>query len=341
LNLLDYWLKTGRFNEVLRATSAPASASLSPAQDLRLLEIRIQALLARGEYRPARQCVDRWLMRHEAEGQAGTRLETDVESMRYLRRHLRTLERMQGPAGKPLFTGSVPDSLRHWSQRREVPAYFFKLIPAHVGGQKPATLLPGRMDVEPFFQDQVAALNRGFQHLSGGAFSLAFQKLETLYVNDGDIDATASGGHILTSRVYMHTLPSLAQLCGKAFIVLVDYRASAKDEAAYMGDGIVYVSASKLQSMVLMHEILHGLGATHQDWAALEAKGYRFDREDRGLMTFDRGEIKDLGLEEKNRALLGWPQVSRLRFHISDVASSAVNPGSDAGSALLADLPLN
>ena len=30
-------------------------------------------------------------------------------------------------------------------------------------------------------------------------------------------------------------------------------------------------------------------------------------------MTFERGEILDLGLEEKNRALLGWPQVGVVR----------------------------
>src|SRR6266481_6692620 len=80
-----------------------------------------------------------------------------------------------------------------------------------------------------------------------------------------------------------------------------------------MGDGIIHLSASKLQTLVVMHEILHGLGATHQEWNALQAAGYRFDPEDRGLMTFVHGEILDLGLEEKNRALLGWPQVGVVR----------------------------
>ena len=66
----------------------------------------------------------------------------------------------------------------------------------------------------------------------------------------------------------------------------------------------------------MMHEILHGLGATHQDWNSLEAQGYKFDPEDRGLMTFEHGELLYLGLEEKNRALLGWPHVGVIRPHL-------------------------
>src|SRR5205807_7639963 len=127
------------------------------------------------------------------------------------------------------------------------------------------------------------------------------------------MDPVSSGGHLLTSRVYVHTLPQIYKLAGDAFVILIDYRTLADGEAAYMGDGIIHLSASKLQTLVVMHEILHGLGATHQEWNSLQAQGYRFDPEDRGLMTFDHGEILDLGLEEKNRALLGWPQVGVVR----------------------------
>ena len=128
------------------------------------------------------------------------------------------------------------------------------------------------------------------------------------------MDPISLGGHLLTSRVYVHTIPELYRLAGKAFVVLVDYRAQADDEAAYMGDGIIHISAGKLKTLVLMHEILHGLGATHQDWGILQAQGYQFDPEDRGLMTFERGEILNLGMEEKNRATLGWPHVAVLHF---------------------------
>jgi hypothetical protein len=34
-------------------------------------------------------------------------------------------------------------------------------------------------------------------------------------------------------------------------------------------------------------------------------------------MTFEQGEIVYLGLEEKNRALLGWPRVAVVRPHFS------------------------
>lgn len=177
----------------------------------------------------------------------------------------------------------------------------------------PSPLLAGRHDSDRYFEAKVDELNRGFEYLSGGEFSLSYQGVDTLYISEGEMDPESSGGHILTSRVYAHTLPQLYKLAGQAFVVLIDYRYSAEDEAAYMGDGIIHVSASKLQSLVLMHEILHGLGATHQDWNALQAQGFKFDPEDRGLMTFQQGEIVDLGLEEKNRALLGWPQVGVVR----------------------------
>ncbi len=243
----------------------------------------------------------------------GGRFEADVRSIQFLKRHLETLERIQGPTGKAIFTASVPDSLQHWSKRQEVPIVFFKLIPAHPGGQLHAPLLPGRHESDLYFEERVDDLNRGFSYISGDQFSLKFSGLHTLYVKEGDMDPESSGGNLLTSRVYIHTLPELYKLAGDAFVVLVDYREQAEGEAAYMGDGLIHLSASKLQTLVVMHEILHGLGATHQEWNSLEAEGFKFDPDDRGLMTFDHGEILDLGLEEKNRALLGWPQVGVVR----------------------------
>jgi hypothetical protein len=318
--LLDYLLKTGRYAEVLKATSAASGPVRDFVRDMKLLEIRVQALLARGRYQIARQCIDQWLETYAGDGIEGSRFEGDVKSIQFLRRHLLVLERTQGEKGKALFTASVPDSLQHWSQRTDVPIYFYKLIPAHPAGQLYSPVLPGRHEGDEFFEELVDGLNRGFQFLSGGSFSVTFKEVGTLYVQEGDMDPATVGGHILTSRVYVHTLPELYRLAGEAFVVLVDYRVDSEDEAAYMGDGLIHISASKLKNMVLMHEILHGLGATHKDWSALENRGYQFDPDDRGLMTFDRGELKDLGLEEKNRALLGWPQVSTVRFGVYEVA---------------------
>jgi hypothetical protein len=85
-----------------------------------------------------------------------------------------------------------------------------------------------------------------------------------------------------------------------------------------------------------MHEILHGLGATHQDWNALEAQGYKFDPEDRGLMTFERGELVYLGLEEKNRALLGWPRVAVVRPSV--VSDTTITEGLKRLGKAVADL---
>jgi hypothetical protein len=311
--LLELLLRTGRYNEVLRATVAAGGPVKDCWRDLMILEIRAQALLAKGRFELAREEVDRWLERYEAEGVPGGRFENDIRSMRFLRRHLRSLERLDGAEGKPLFTASIPDSLQHWSHRRDVPIVFFKLIPAHAGGQMRETLLPGRLQGEKDFAARVDELNRGFAYLSGERFSLQFSGLHTLYVNEGDLDPESSGGHLLTSRVYVHTIPQLYKLAGQAYVVLVDYREPTADEAAYMGDGLIHLSATKLQPLILMHEILHGLGATHQDWNTLEAKGFKFDREDRGIMTFEQGEIRTLGLEEKNRALLGWPRVGTVR----------------------------
>jgi tetratricopeptide (TPR) repeat protein len=312
--LLDYLLKTGHYAEALRDTSVAPGPVHDFIRDQKILEVRVQALLASGRYQVARECVDRWLANYAGDGIEGGRFEGDVRSIQFLRRHLAMLEREVGPKGKSIFTAAVPESLMHWSQRRDVPIYFFKLIPAHPGGQIHEPLLPGRHAGNEFFAEATDTLNRGFQYLSHGEFSLHFEDVDTLYIKEGDLDPTAYGGSLLTSRVYVHTIPELYRLAGDAFIVLVDYRDQAGDEAAYMGDGIIHLSANKFKTLVLMHEILHGLGATHREWNYLESQGYRFDPDDRGLMTFDKGELRDLGLEEKNRSLLGWPQVSVIHF---------------------------
>jgi hypothetical protein len=313
LKLLEMLLRTGRYTEVLRATDAVSGQGRDFLMDMKLMEIRVQALLAKGQFAKARECVEAWLKIYEQDGVSGSRFEWDVRSIQFLKRNLATLGRIDGPVGKDIFTASVPDSLQHWSHRQNVPLFFFKLIPAHPVGQLPEPLLAGRHEGDDYFENRVADLNRGFDYISGGQFSLRFSGLHTLYIKEGDLDPESSGGHLLTSRVYVHTLPQLYKLSGEAFVVLIDYRAESEGEAAYMGDGIIHLSASKLKTLVVMHEILHGLGATHQEWNALEAQGFRFDPQDRGLMTFDHGEILDLGLEEKNRALLGWPQVGVVR----------------------------
>jgi hypothetical protein len=315
LRWLDLLLRTGRYNDVLRITSTAQNPTHDFLQDMNLLEFAVQAHLAKGQFQAARSSVDRWLIDNAPKVEPDSRFESDVRSLRFLRDHLATLERIEGPTGKAIFTASVSDSLQHWSHRRDIPIVFFKLIPAHPSGQLPEALIPGRHEGIDYFLNRVDELNRGFDYLSGGRFSLFFAGLHTLYIKEGDMDPESSGGHLLTSRVYVHTIPQLYKLAGEAFVVLIDYREQADDEAAYMGDGLIHLSASKLETLVMMHEILHGLGATHQEWNALEAQGYKFDPEDRGLMTFDHGEILDLGLEEKNRALLGWPQVGVIRPH--------------------------
>src|SRR4029077_5835411 len=103
------------------------------------------------QYAVARQCVDQWLAMYQADGVPESRFEGDVHSIQFLKRHLATLERLNGPVGKALFTASVPDSLQHWSKNLNVPIYFFKLIPTHPGGQLQAPLLPGRHESEAYF----------------------------------------------------------------------------------------------------------------------------------------------------------------------------------------------
>ncbi len=312
--LIDYLLKTGRYGDVLKATAAASGPIRDVIRDQKLMELRVQAMLAKGRYELARECVDDWLAKYEGDGIEGSRFEGDVRSVQFLRHHLLYLERTVGPKGKAIFAATVPDSLQHWSHRGAVPIYFFKLVPAHPAGQLYEPVLPGRHETEEYFQQMVDEMNRGFEYLSAGDFSLSFKGVDTLYVKQGDLDPAATGGHILTSRVFVHTIPELYRLSGEAFVMLVDYRAQSGGEAAYMGDGLIHISADKLQNLVMMHEVLHGLGATHKDWSTLENQGFQFDPDDRGLMTFERGEIKDLGLEEKNRSVLGWPQVTVVRF---------------------------
>jgi len=330
--LLDYMLKAGKFAEVLRTTAVAAGPNRDFYRDMRLMEIRAQAFLAKAEYRLARESVDQWMDLYKKDIQPGTRYEMDFRSVQTLRRHIRTLERRFSLESKALFTAMVPDSMRQWSQRHEVPIVFFKLVPAHTGGQMNEPVLPGRHEEEPFFQERMSELNQGFDYVSGGRFSVDLKSVSTLYVKPGDLDPTITGGHLLTSRVYVHTLPSIYKWVGEAFIVLVDYRQSADGEAAYMGDGIVHISARKMQPLVLMHEILHGLGATHQDWNTLVREGHHFDPEDKGLMTFEKGEIVYLGLEEKNRALLGWPRVAVVKLNTTPETPTTALP-------VLAQLP--
>jgi|GEM_PF-2347866 hypothetical protein len=317
----DYLLRTGRYGQLLRETSIVPNGMRDFIRDEQLMELRVQALLAQGRYQIARQAVEQFLEIYAGDGIEGSRFEGEVRSIQFLDRHLRTLERRQGVAGKPLFTGAVPDSLRDWSHRTDVPVVYYKLLPAHPSGQLHEPLLAGRHEGDDFFMAQTVELNRGFSYISGGKFSLKFEGVHTLYVQEGGVDPMDMGGRVLTSRVYLHTIPQLYRLAGKAYVVLIDFRQSAESEAAYMGDGLIHVSASHFNTMVLMHEILHGLGATHQDWNTLVSEGYKFDPDDRGLMTFGpRGSLQDFGLEEKNRAVLGWPRVPLI--HLSSETAS-------------------
>ena len=142
--LLDMQLRTGRYNEILRATAVTTGPVRDFIRDMKLLELRVQALLAKGQFRIAREGVERWLEQYEGDGVPGGRFEGDVRGIQFLKRHLVSLERIDGAQGKSIFTASVPDSLQHWSKRRDVPIVFFKLIPAHPGGQLFEPLLPGR-----------------------------------------------------------------------------------------------------------------------------------------------------------------------------------------------------
>ena len=296
--LLNYWLKTGHYTDILRETGPADAAHLNLGRDLTLLEIRVQAQLALGQYVEASEETEAWLTLYKNEGTPDRLYNSDIKSIRYLARHLKTLVRTQGAAGKPLYTAAVSSSMNRWSRRQDVPIHFYKLIPARSGGARPEMLQSGRYESDAFFNSLVNEMNHGFEYLSGGRFSLAYQTNETLYVQDGDLDPESAGGRILTSRVYAHTIPELYRRSGDAFIVLVDYRERAEDDAAYMGDGIIRISARKLQTVVLMHEILHGLGATHKDWNYLERAGYHFDPNDRGLMTFGPdGDLPYFGLE--------------------------------------------
>ena len=125
--LLECLLKAGRHSDVLRQTpETPRDGDF--IREEKLMEYRVQAFLAKGEYRAARLYVEAWLDLYKAPAAPGEHFEDTIRSIRYLRRHLAFLERRQGPAGKPLFTASVPDSLKHWSQRQDVPIVFFKMF---------------------------------------------------------------------------------------------------------------------------------------------------------------------------------------------------------------------
>jgi hypothetical protein len=310
LKLLELLLKTGRYGELLRLSGTAPANGRDLLYDERLFELRIQAFLAQGHYRQARTALEQWLGMHSQEGLKISRFEPHVRSLQHARRDLLTLERLHGPSGKPLFTASVPDSLQRWSRRRSVPIFFFNLVPTQ-GLETPLNIA----NVANVVQD----INRGFAYLSSDQFSLSLKQMDTLYVRQEDFDLNDTHATIFSSRLYVHTLAPLYRWAGRAFVVLIDHRPQADGQAAYMGDGIIHIGADKLRSMTLMHEILHGLGATHQEWNIFESQGFTFDRTDRGLMTFDKGELRFLGLEEKNRVLLDWPPVATIRMQSQDL----------------------
>jgi hypothetical protein len=314
LKLLELLLKSGRHAELLRLTGGAPNNGQDFMFDQRLFELRVQAFLAQGLYQAGRQALEQWLGMHAKEGLESSRFAPEVRNLQQLRRYLLTLEKMEGTSGKALFTASVPDSLKRWSRRRDVPVLFFKLVPADAAAHPPdaGRLRPSTDDV---FRRLINETNRGFSYVSGGTFSLQFKESHTLYVKTSDLDPSSmSTTNLLASRVYVHTIPPLYKWAGRAFVILVDYRTQWDGEAAYMGDGLIHIAANKLRPMTLIHEILHGLGATHQEWNALIRQGYQFDPTDRGLMTFSKGELLDLGMEEKNRVLLDWPKVPTLRL---------------------------
>jgi hypothetical protein len=324
LRFLELLLKTGRYGEVLRRT-AKASHNHDLLLDEKVFECRVQAFLAQGQYREARRSLDQWLGMHGREGMEVSRFNADVQTLQQTRRWLYALEESQGDLGKALFTAAVPDSLAHWNHRHEVPVVFFKLVPAEPASQTATETSVITQASDAHLRALVDDMNRGFRYLSGDTFSLKLQGLESLYGNINDFPAPGVPASLLASRVYVHTIPPIYRLAGQAFVVLIDYRARSEEEAAYMGDGIIHIAANKLHTLTLMHEILHGLGATHQEWNALAQAGYVFDANDRGLMTFDKGELRDLGLEEKNRVLLDWPRVAVVHVETEATLLSTLN----------------
>jgi hypothetical protein len=325
LQFFELLLKTGSYAEVLRQTAKAPSNGQDFIRDERLFEFRVQAFLAQGHYRDARQSLDQWLGMHERDGLAVSRFSEDVQNLQQTRRSLLALENVQGAQGKALFTASVPDSLTHWSRRQAVPIVFVQLVPADAANQSPTAKVLNSDQSEATFRKLVTDMNRGFNYLSGGTFSLKFAGLESLYGKTDDLSLSGSHSSLLASRVYAHTIPPLYRMAGKGYVVLVDYRSRSDEEAAYMGDGLIHLAANKLNTMTLIHEVLHGLGATHQEWQELTSRGYAFDPDDRGLMTFDKGELRDLGLEEKNRVLLDWPRVAVLHLPNEKTDLSTVN----------------
>jgi tetratricopeptide (TPR) repeat protein len=323
LKFLELLLKTGRSREVISRT-ARVAVGKDPMIDRRVFEFRVQAFLAQGQYREARQTIDQWLGMHGRDEDSGSRASADIDNLKQVRRYLYALENAQGPLGKPLFTASVPDSLTRWSRRQNVPVIFFRLIPADASENPADSNVIEKTKDEATLRALVSDMNRGFRYLSGGSFSLSFGGVETLYGKSEEVDPFGAHAGILTTRVYIHTIAPLYRLAGQAFVVLLDGLGPVDEGTAYMGDGLIRIAASKLNSVTLMHEVLHGLGATHQDWATLTRMGYQFDPEDKGLMTFRKGELLDFGLEEKNRVLLDWPHVLPVSLPNENVALSAV-----------------
>ena len=59
--LLEMLLRTGHYNEVLNSTAAASGPVKDLSRDMQLLEIRVQAFLAKGQYSLASQSVQKWL----------------------------------------------------------------------------------------------------------------------------------------------------------------------------------------------------------------------------------------------------------------------------------------
>ncbi|MFA5975128.1 MAG: hypothetical protein WC859_03070 [Elusimicrobiota bacterium] len=191
LGLMDCLLKTGRFGEVLRNTSLSSFHSYDFSRRVELLEYRIQAFLAQGEYGTARREVEKWLREYSADAVQCDNFEKDVQSIQLLAHNLRNLERDHGPKGNPFFISFVPDSMKRWSSKRDIPIVFFRLIPHYKdAGDIGKSALRVKYERPDVFGAMVTDMNQGFRDLSGGLFSLSFQGLNSLYlpIQPGDRD---------------------------------------------------------------------------------------------------------------------------------------------------------
>jgi hypothetical protein len=170
----------------------------------------------------------------------------------------------------------------------------------------------------------IADVSAGLAYLSGGLMSLRYAGLKRVRMDPAGAEAHPRGETdvLNAAPLYYHTLPGVraaVQEHPEGFIFLIDVynadtgRGRMIERDTYACNGLI--TLTRPRPMVILHEILHALGARHSPAAdpasRMVRNGHVFWAMPQDAMcsrcSLDASQALALHLNPRDRAVLGWP----------------------------------